>query len=77
MKERKKIEQTIADMLKSKELSRLSINDFANWDSIDKMNFFLLIEETFNIEFEANELIGLNSMEAIITLLYERHCRAD
>lgn len=74
MNTRKEIEQTIDSMLKSKSLSHLSINEFANWDSIDKMNFFLLIEETFKIEFEANELIGLNSMDAIITLLYERHC---
>jgi len=40
---------------------------------IDKMNFFLLIEETFKIEFEANELIGLNSMEAIIIRLKEEN----
>lgn len=37
------------------------------------MNFFLLIEETFKIEFEANELIGLNSMEAIIIRLKEEN----
>ena len=54
MNTRKEIEQTIDSMLKSKSLSHLSINEFANWDSIDKMNFFLLIEETFKIEFEAN-----------------------
>ena len=62
-------------------LDDLNIEYFEEWDSIEKMNFFVLIEETLGKEFHANELVVLKTYDNLIEFLegqaYETRSRAD
>lgn len=62
-------------------LKELIVENFEEWDSIEKMNFFIIIEETIGKEFHVNELAALKTYDNLIEFLeghtYENHPGAD
>ena len=50
-------------------LNDLNVENFEEWDSIEKMNFFVLIEEVLGKEFQANILVNLKTYDSLIEFL--------
>lgn len=50
-------------------LNDLNVENFEEWDSIEKMSFFVLIEEALGKEFQANILVNLKTYDSLIEFL--------
>jgi len=49
-----------------------SADTVENWDSLRQMNLTLALEEEFDVSFTDEEIIGMQSVENIITTLQSR-----
>ena len=61
------LEKNISDI--DKNSSAATIDD---WDSLRQMNIIVAIEEEFNIEFDEEETVLLNSFELLYEAIIER-----
>jgi acyl carrier protein len=49
-----------------------SMEKFSDWDSIAHLNLMMTLEQEFHVQFDAAELIALNSLPAIGQALASR-----
>ncbi len=45
-----------------------SPNELENWDSITQMNLIVTIEETFDIEFDDDDVMNIENIQSIIEI---------
>ena len=51
---------------------KLTAEETSNWDSIRHLNLVMELEEKFNVRFSSDEMIRLNSYQAIADALAAR-----
>jgi len=68
-----KLEPIFKDIFKNKDLKlemKFSINDLNNWDSLHHVLLIDRIEKTFNIQFDLDDMLSMNSVENICQFVY-------
>ena len=55
--------------LKIEEVANASVQTVDTWDSIGQMSLIAVMEDSFGIEFQADDVIGFDSYEKGIQLL--------
>ena len=58
--------------LKKKNVLKLKIGDFKEWDSLGNFNLLLEIEKNFKIRFKQKELSSITSVNQIISYLKKK-----
>ena len=58
--------------LKKKNVLKLKIGDFKEWDSLGNFNLLLEIEKNFKIRFKQKELSSITSVNQIINYLKKK-----
>jgi acyl carrier protein len=64
--------KTLKINLPNKNISKLKIGDFKEWDSLGNFNLLLEIEKNFKVRFKPKELTSINSIQKIIDYLKKK-----
>lgn len=51
---------------------QLGLGAFPEWDSLGHFNFLLLVEQTFSVRFEPDELVRMKQLQDIYEALQRR-----
>jgi acyl carrier protein len=76
MDNKKKLENcfaTVFPQIPANEIPRLSVNNFAEWDSLTNIQLTCVIEEEFDTEISSDEIYELTSFELILDYLNNRN----
>jgi acyl carrier protein len=74
-----KLKELMADLFKMKkeEISdSLTMKDTDVWDSLKHMELIVSIEETFNVQLSADEIVAMQDVKAIKVILTEKRLAA-
>ena len=66
------LKKTLKVNLNNKDISKLKIGDFKEWDSLGNLNLLLEIEKSFNVRFKPKELSSINSIKQITDYLKKK-----
>ena len=68
----KEVMATVFDLVSSEIHDEISTDDLEKWDSLHHMNLIAALEEYFDIEFEEDEMLVLNSYKLIRLAVKEK-----
>lgn len=74
-----KLKELMSDLFKMKkeEISdSLTMKDTDVWDSLKHMELIVSIEETFNVQLSADEIVAMQDVKAIKIILAEKRLAA-
>lgn len=54
--------------------TKVGIESFPEWDSLANFNVLMAVEETFNVQFEVDEMAELKDLDAICSAV-EKHLK--
>ena len=72
LKIEKILKKTLKVNLNDKDILKLKIGDFKEWDSLGNFNLLLEIEKNFNVRFKPKELSTINSIKQITDYLKKK-----